>query len=311
MAKPRNKWVDYLQYLAVRVFAMFVHMFPVERNYRTARWLGEILWRVDRRHRRIAREHLRLSFPDWPQDRIDRVARRSMHNMAYLAVEVMFTPKLITPTTWKRHVRLVNMAENLRLLIRRQSGLIVLSGHFGNWEIPGYLMATLGFPVVSVARPLDNPLLNEFLLGVRERTGQMVLGKKGATDGMSEVLARRGTLGFIADQDAGRKGLFVDFFGRPASTYRSVALMAVRHEVPVAVAYGRRRRLRFEFDVGIERIIYPREWADKADPVAWITQEYTRGLETVIRRAPEQYLWVHRRWKHRPDGTKAAGDGVA
>lgn len=178
MAKPRNKWVDYLQYLAVRVFAMFVHMFPVERNYRTARWLGEILWRVDRRHRRIAREHLRLSFPDWPQDRIDRVARRSMHNMAYLAVEVMFTPKLITPTTWKRHVRLVNMAENLRLLIRRQSGLIVLSGHFGNWEIPGYLMATLGFPVVSVARPLDNPLLNEFLLGVRERTGQMVLGKK-------------------------------------------------------------------------------------------------------------------------------------
>jgi len=311
MAKPRNSLVDYLQYLGVRIFAMFVHMFPVERNYRTARWLGEILWRLDRRHRRIATEHLRLSFPHWTPQRVDRVARKSMHNMAYLAVEVLFVPRLITPATWRRHVRLVNIAESLRLLIRRESGFIFLTGHFGNWEIAGYLMATLGFPSVSLARPLDNPLLNEFLLGVRERTGQAVLGKKGATEGMSEVLTRRGTLAFIADQDAGRKGLFVDFFGRPASTYRSVALMAVRHEVPVVVAYGRRRRPRFEFDVGVQRIIYPREWADKDDPVAWITQEYTRQLEMIIRRAPEQYLWVHRRWKHRPDGAKAGGDGVA
>jgi len=311
LARPRNKLVDYLQYLALRIFAMFVEMFRVERNYRTARWVAEALWRIDRRHRRVACGHLRRSFPDWPEDRLRRVARRSMHHMVYLGVEVLFLPRLITPTTWQRHVRLVNMAENLRLLIRQENGLIVLTGHFGNWEIAAYLMATLGFAVVSVARPLDNPLLNAFLLGVRERTGQTILGKTGAAEGMSDVLARRGTLAFLADQDAGRKGLFVDFFGRAASTYRSVALMAVRHGVPVAVAYGLRRGARFEFDVGIERIIRPAEWADKQDPVAWITQEYTRELEKVVRRAPEQYLWVHRRWKHRPDGTKAGGDGVA
>jgi len=187
----------------------------------------------------------------------------------------------------------------------------MLPGHFGNWEVIGYTMATLGFPTVSVARPLDNPYINEYVMGVRERTGQSILYKKGATASMSDVLAGRGTLCFIADQDAGRKGLFVDFFGRPASTYRSIALMAIRHEVPVVVGYGKRLSDRFEFEIGIARIIYPHEWAGRDDEVRWITQEFTRVLEDIIRAAPEQYLWLHRRWKHRPDGTKAPGDGVA
>ncbi len=311
MARPRSNLTNWLEYLAARVFAMFVHMFPAEDNYRTARWVGRLLWRLDRRHRRIACAHLRRSFPGWGEGRVRRTARESFQHMVYLGMELLLTPGRIAPTTWRRHVRLLNMSENLRRLLRRRRGMIVLTGHFGNWEIAAYLMATLGLPMASVARPLDNPLLNEFLFAVRERTGQRILRKRGATAAMSEVLAHRETLAFIADQDAGRRGLFVDFFGRPASTYRSVALMAVRHGVPVAVAYGRRRGRPFEFDVGIQRIIDPGEWAGRDDPVRWVTQEYTRALEQVIRTAPEQYLWVHRRWKHRPDGTRAGGDGVA
>ena len=311
MARPRNKALDRLQYLALRLFAMFVHMFDVRKNYRTARWIGELLWRVLPRHRRIACEHLRRSFPDWPEGRIRRVARKSFHNLVYLGLEVLLTPRLITPNRWRRHIRLRNMHQTVRLLVRQDTGLIMLTGHFGNWEVIGYTMATLGFPTVSVARPLDNPYINEYVMGVRERTGQSILYKKGATATMSDVLAGRGTLCFIADQDAGRKGLFVDFFGRPASTYRSIALMAIRHEVPVVVGYGKRLNDRFEFEIGIARVIYPHEWAGRDDEPTWITQEFTRALEDIVRAAPEQYLWLHRRWKHRPDGTKAPGDGVA
>ena len=311
MARKRSTLIDVLQYLALRLFAMFVHMFRVHKSYRTARWMGELAWRIDRRHRRIACGHLRRSFPDWPEERIERVARKSMHNLLYLVVEVLFTPRLITPKTWRRHIRLHNMTETLQLLIRQDAGLILLTGHFGNWEVVGYMMATLGFPSVSVARPLDNPYVNQYLLGVRERTGQHILQKKGASESMSDVLARRGTLAFIADQDAGRKGMHVDFGGRTASTYRSIALLAARHSVPIVVGYARRLSDDFEFDVGIARVIHPAEWAGRDDELTWITQQFTRELEGVVRSAPEQYLWVHRRWKSRPDGTRVAGDGVA
>ncbi len=307
MARPRNKFVDYLQYLALRAFAAFMWMFDVRTNYRSARWLAELLWRVDRRHRRIACGHLRLSFPDWPEQRIQRIARKSMHHMVYLGVDMLFTPRLIKPNRWSRHIRLKNIGELIRLLVRQQTGVILLTGHFGNWEVVGYLTATLGFPSVSVARPLDNPYVNDFVMGVRERTGQGILYKKGAAASMTDILRRRGALAFIADQDAGRKGLFVDFFGRPASTYRSIGLMASRHRVPVVVGYGKRIGSNFEFEIGIKRIIYPEQWAGRDEEVTWFTSE----LEQVIRSAPEQYLWVHRRWKHRPDGSKAPADGVA
>jgi KDO2-lipid IV(A) lauroyltransferase len=310
MAGRRNKLADYLEYLALRIVAVFLGMFSVRTNYRTGRWIGELLWRIDPRHRRIAREHLRRSFPDWPAERVDRVARRSMHNLLYLGLEVAFTPRLITPLTWRRHVRLRNMSETLRHLLAREQGLILLTGHFGNFEVVGYTMATLGFPTISVARPLDNPYIWEHVVGLLERTGQSFLYKKGAMQSADAVLGAGGSLSVVADQDAGRRGLFVDFFGRAASTYKSIALLAIRYEVPVLIGYGKRLSDAFDFEIGVQRIIRPAEWAGEDDPVRWITQEYTRELENVVRSAPEQYLWAHRRWKHRPDGTIAPG-GVA
>ena len=96
----------------------------------------------------------------------------------------------------------------------------------------------------------------------------------------------------------------MDFFGRKASTYKIIALLAREYNLPIVVGYGRRLDENYHFELGIQRMILPHEWADKEDPVMWITQEYTTALEQVVRSAPEQYLWVHRRWKHRPKGSK-------
>jgi KDO2-lipid IV(A) lauroyltransferase len=293
MAKPRNNFLDYLAYLGVRLFAMFVHMFGWRANYRTAALLGNLLFRLDKRHR------------------IRAIAKASMRNLMYLAVEVLFTTRLITPGRWRRHIKLTNMAETIRLLAERESGFVMATPHFGNWEVVGYMMATLGFPVVAVARPLDNPYVNDYMMSVRENTGMSILYKKGATQSMDEIIESKGIIGFIPDQDAGRKGVFVDFFGRQASTYKSVALMAITHNVPLIVGYGKRLDEEYHFEIGIQRIVYPREWTGKPDPLLWVTQEWTTAMEDVIRRAPEQYLWVHRRWKHRPDGEPAGPDGIA
>jgi len=311
MAKPRNKFVDCLQYLGLRLFEMFIKMFSVEANYVTAFHMGNVLFYLDHRHRRRAKEHLRRSFPEWDEKRIRKVAKASMRNMVYLGLEVLLTPDLITPTKWRQHLALTGQKENIRQLLRQQRGAIYLTGHFGNWEVIGYAMATVGFPVYAVARPLDNTYLNEHILGVRQRNGMIVLDKKGATEQANDILDNCGAVSFIADQDAGRKGCFVDFFGRKASTYKSIALLAMRHEVPVIVGYGRRLTESFNFEIGVQRIIHPREWADVDKPMEWITQEYTKALEDVVRAAPEQYLWVHRRWKHRPRGEPLAKDGIA
>jgi len=311
MAKPRKKVVDYLQFLALRVFEMAIRMFPVRANYTTAALLGDLIYYLDRRHRLRAIEHLRRSFPDWPEAKLRKVARRSMQNMFFLGVEVLFTPLLITPATWRRHVTFVNQRENLLQLLRQERGAIYVTGHFGNWEVIGYTMARVGFPVYAVARPLDNPYVNEHLLGVRQRTGMTILDKKGVAEQVDDILDGNGAISFIADQDAGRRGLFVDFFARKASTYKSIGLMAMRHEVPIIVGYGRRLGKGFRFEIGVERIIRPEEWADQDDPLTWVTQAYTTALENVVRRAPEQYLWVHRRWKHRPKGEETGPDGIA
>lgn len=311
MAKPRNKLLDFLQYVGLRVFAMFVHMFGLRANYRTGRIIGNLLYKFDRRHRNRAIEHLRRSFPDWPESKYRTVARASMRNMIYLGLEFLLTTRLVTHGTWRRHVKLTNLGETLRLLLERKTGLIMVTGHFGNWEVVGYTMAALGFPTVSVARRIDNPFVDCYVLGMRERAGQRIIDKRGATQVVPEVLQQREVVCFIADQDAGRTGAFVDFFHRKASTYKAIALMAMEHQTPIVVGYGRRVKEQYGFEIGAHRIIYPRQWQDKDDPMMWITQEYTTAMEEVVRLAPEQYLWVHRRWKHRPRGEQPGPDGIA
>ena len=300
--KKRNDLLDRLTYVALRLVAMILHCFPVDLNLQTAKLIGTIMFIVDRRHRERAMGNLRRSFPDLPDQQRAILARRSMQQLVMLAVEVLFTTRLIRLDTWARYCRLTNFHETLGLLLDHRRGLIMLTGHYGNWEILGYVLATIGFQTTSIARPLDNPYVNEWLLGVRERQGQRIIAKTGATQEVTDVLSQNGAVGFIADQNAGSKGIFVDFFGRLASTYKSIGLLAMQYEVPVVIGYARRHGDRFYFEVGVQDVIYPDDWKPQPDPLRYITQRYTRGIESIVRNDPGQYLWVHRRWKTRPKG---------
>jgi KDO2-lipid IV(A) lauroyltransferase len=305
MPKARSDLIDRLQYVGLRLVSMCMHCWPVEANLGVARLLGNFMYAVDRKHRERALANLRRSFPEKSDADLRRLARRSMQQLFMLFVETLFTTRLVRLDTAGRYVRLREFQHLLRMLMDGRHGLILLTGHDGNWEILGYVLATLGFQTTSIARPLDNPYVNDFLLKVRERKGQRIIAKKGATDEVLSVLESRGAVGFIADQNAGSKGIFVDFFGRKASTYKSIGLLAMQFEVPVVIGYARRVNDRFQFDLGVQDIIHPDDWKDQPDPLRYITQRYTKAIEDFVRADPGQYLWVHRRWKTRPKGEVA------
>ena len=300
MAKRRSKIADLSVYLVIRGIVAVAQMMTVEQSYEFARVLARILYRFDSRHRKIGLENLKHAFGDQYDDaHRDRIIRGVYDHFCMLLMEILHIPRKLDPTTWRDRITLVGQKHVLERLLDG-GPLIMLTGHFGNWEMAGYLFGVFGFPPNSVARSLDNPYLDDFLRSFRERTGQKMIPKNGGYDQMLDVLRNGGILSFLADQDAGQRGIYVDFFGRPASTHKAIALLAIEHNAPVVVGYARRIGPGFRYEVGCDAIIEPSEWADSPDAVRLLTQRYTSALEAYIRKNPEQYLWLHRRWKHQP-----------
>src|SRR5215212_2331708 len=302
--RPRRRVLDYLVYLAVRLVVAVAQAMTVEQSYALAELIAAVLYRVDRRHRQVGMENLRLAFGDrYTEAERDRIVRDVYRHFCMMLMEILHIPRKLHPTTWRHRITLVGHEKVVDRLLKG-GPVIMLSGHFGNWEMAGYLFGVFGFPPNSVARTLDNPYLDRFLRSFRERTGQAMIPKTGGYDQMLQVLRSGGVLSFLADQDAGERGLFVEFFGRPASTHKAIALLAIEHRAPVVVGYARRIGPGFRYEVGCDAVIDPDEWTGTADDVRLLTQRYTAALEAVIRRAPEQYLWLHRRWKHQPKPRK-------
>lgn len=293
------------EFLPLRSLAAAVQCIDPAQNLRTASLLGTAYarWGAGRTER--ARRHLRQAMPELSESEVDRIAIESIQYMFRLfLVDTLAMPRLVNPWSWQEHVELGDFEEGVKLLLSDKPVLLV-TGHSGNWELLGFALATMGFPMTALARPLDNPHLYRWVLGLREARGLKVLTKWGATDRIDSLLVsddpadRR--IGFIADQNAGDGGLFVPWFGRLASSYKSIGLLAMKYEVPVVV--GAARRVdgdRFRYRIELIDHFGPDDWCDAPDPLFYITARFNRGLETMVRRAPGQYLWIHRRWKSRP-----------
>jgi len=304
--KVRRPWLDYLVYLAVRVVVALAQMFTIEQSYALARSLAWVMYKLDGRHRQVGIENLRMAYGEalGDADR-DRIVRGVYRHFCMMIMELLHTPRKIHLTNWRQYIQLVGHEP---ILDRLMTGgpIILLTGHYGNWEIAGYLFGMFGYPTYSVARTLDNPYLERFLRAFRERTGQKLIAKSGGYDQILEVLQSGRALSMLADQDAGQRGMFVDFFGRPASTHKAIALLAIEHQAPVVVGVARRIGPGFRYEIRCAEIIEPAEFDGSADDARLLTQRYTSALEQLVRQDPSQYLWLHRRWKHQPRKPRVA-----
>jgi KDO2-lipid IV(A) lauroyltransferase len=306
MSKPRSKIADFAVYLVVRVVVCFLQALSLRAACRVAEGLAWLVYHVDRRHRLVALDNLRHAFGEGDAAERDRLVRAVYRHFCVMLMEIIHSPRKLHPQNWKQHLTLLNSQSIVDVLLTDQP-LLIVSGHFGNWELGGYILALLGFRTHAIARPLDNPYVDDFLRRFRELTGQKVLRKRGDFDKMQQVLATNGILLTLGDQDAGQKGLYVDFFGRPASTHKAVAFLSLEYNVPMMVLTGTRAAPLAACGNGAWRyegeaadIIYPEEYKDRSDAVPALTQRFTAALERMIRRHPEQYFWLHRRWKHQP-----------
>ncbi|MBX9582173.1 MAG: hypothetical protein K2X87_17855 [Gemmataceae bacterium] len=297
--KARRPALDLAVYLAVRLAVAVVHMLPVPLALTLADGVGWLAYRLDRRHRAVAADNLRHAFPGLDPPAVDRLVRACYRHFARVAVEMVLLPRKLHVGCWRRYAGMYHMTEMIAPLFARRPALIV-TAHFGNWELAGRMIGLVGMRTYAIARVLDNPRLERFLKRLRQGTGQEVIAKKDDFDRLTGVLKAGAKVATLADQDAGPRGVFVDFFGRPASTHKAVALMAVEFDAPLVVIGVPRTAEPFFYEVVCEEVIDPRDYAGRVDAVAAMTRQYTAALERLIRRHPEQYFWLHRRWKHQP-----------
>lgn len=309
MSKQRSQVADYSLYVVMRIAIAIAQALPFWLACHIADLMAWLAYQIDKRHREVALDNLRHAFPGQYTDaELDGMVRACYRHFCVMLMEILFLPRLINLNNWRECLLFRTHGEAVRMLdlLLNDRPVLMATGHFGNWEVSSYVLGLLGVKFHGIARPIDNPYVDEWLRGFREAQGQKILAKKGDFEQIQSVLSAGGVLGTLADQDAGQRGLFVDFLNRPASTHKALALLAIEHNVPIAVVAAARLDKPLKYLGMVEDVIYPEEYAGRPDAVRAITQRYTTALERMVCQFPEQYFWLHRRWKHQPPVKKRA-----
>lgn len=303
-----------LEYLAFRLVICAIECLPVRTAARLAdllAWLFHHLLPRKLTRFAVTKENLQRAFGASLSAReTDRLTVGMWRHLFRTVIEMVQSPRKLCVQRYRAAGDFVNLSFTNEVLLAGRP-MLLLGGHFGNWEIAVNLFGLWGFPMGVVAREMDNPLLDDWFRRYREAGGHRQMMKKGSYDDMIELLRRGGSLALMCDQDAGPRGMFVDFFGSPASTFKSIALLALEYEALILVGTVVRlpddftERTWSHFEIRGEEAIDPRTLTTN-DPAREITQRFTSALERAIRRAPEQYFWVHRRWKTEPKAKKKA-----
>ncbi|MBU1698850.1 MAG: lysophospholipid acyltransferase family protein [Candidatus Eisenbacteria bacterium] len=283
-----------MQYAALRLFIGAVSIGPRAVALWWARRWGDIAFEIIRIRRGVTLENLRCAFPDREQAWILRVARSAYRNFAMTMIEVGLLNRFSKEDILKRQTAHGEMAFDVAL--ERGSGGVLLSAHFGNWEYLGGYFALRGYPINFLVRSQRNRLVDEFLNKNRRRLGVGIIPVGPSVRLIYKHLRANECVAFLLDQDAGHDGRFFEFLGRPASFATGPILFARRTGASILIGYGYRRP-GGRFVLEIEPPIETDPDLSEDEDVDRITRLYIRHLEGVIRRFPEQWFWMHRRWK--------------
>ncbi len=301
--KGKSKALQIVECVAFYAAVAVARPLPVRVLRALCGFLGQILYVAAPRRRKIALENIRTAFGGkMSEKQMERIARQSCKAFLLTAAEMIKSPfrvkdgNVLAKSRYK-----IDHVQHLFLKAKRihdqSGGCIFVTPHLGNWELLPHISAQIGIPLAVVIRPLDNPYLERAILSSRIGSGHLMVPKANAMFYLDRVLRKGTSVAMLPDQSH-NKGLRVEFFGKTATVTPIPALLALRHRRPVVVVAACRTDDPYLFEGFVSDPIWPDpDKTDDAPEIARITHEINARMEEIITRFPEQYLWMHDRWK--------------
>lgn len=293
---------DHLEYIGTLILGFIVRLLPLKVALGLGDLLGDFAFSVLHIRRKVTLDNLRAAFPEKGERERRAIARRTYRNFLKTAIEHLRFP-LLTDENIHRLVEFEG-AEHFRWAFAQGRGTLCLSGHFGNWQLMGTAIRAAGYPMHFVVQEQRNKLVDAVLNRYRAKFGTKIIYAAGGAREILKALRENSFVAILADQDAGRDGVFVEFLGRNASTPKGPALLALKTQAPIVfgvdvrLADGRHRAIIHALRLdGLTGATPENVWT--------VTQSYTAMLEKYVRLYPDQWFWMHRRWKTRPPREEA------
>ena len=296
--KKRSKaaFMVWLEFIPFWFLYQLIRIMPLKMAYVLDRFLFQILFWIDFKHRRRAIAHVLHAGVAKTPGRARQIAQAAFLSFAKLLVEIIKMDQSFKPEM----ISFKSSADSYdRTFGAHKTNVIVVTAHYGNWELAGSFWATLsGFPMVSIMRPFSNPLIGKYILKGREASNHQSISKDGGMRGLLRALKEGKTIAILADQHASVRegGLETTFFGQPCRTHSSPALLHLRTGIPIVPQLTRRLDDNGHFEFIMGDMIDYKPTDDKEKDLRIVTQMYTTALEKLIAQDPTQWLWAHRRW---------------
>ena len=292
---------EWLAYRVVWSVLKFTGALPRPLARAMGAGIARMLFQVTPRLHRIAKFNLQMAFPEWTVAQREATLRGMVRSLGWMAAEFARMPHYTRENI--EEIIVLDGNEHFLEGRRRGKGVLFLTAHLGGWELSSYAHALYGYPLHYMARPLDNARLDALVNRYRELSGNKPIFKNESARAMLKILRRADTVGILADQNTlPEEGAFVDFFGTPACTTTGIARVALHTGAAVVPGYAvwdqslNKYRLRFEPPLELIRT------GDAERDILENTQRFAKVTEEIIRKYPEQWVWVHARWKTRPKG---------
>jgi KDO2-lipid IV(A) lauroyltransferase len=292
------KYFHSIMVTAVHTFFIFLGLIPRSVSRCCGNFIGKLWYLADRRRRNITLDNLRRAFADEKSEKeINILAKKVFCNIGQIPFEIGWSLRL-RRDDFDRYFHIEGLTNYLNAL-EKGRGVLVLTAHMGNWELLPVVSAMTGKTVSVVYRPLDFSPLDEFFIYCRSRFGDRVLARSGAMKKIVWHIKRGEAVAMLMDQNVGwRKGVFVDFFGCRACTSKFMALLAIKTGAVVVPLFVARENDGFRAEFGAEAPLIVT--GDNTKDIEENTQQYNHIIEAFVRRYPDQWFWVHQRWKTRP-----------
>ena len=311
MARKKSATRIWLEYIPVRVLFAILGTMPRAWALRVGESIGRLAYRLAGSLRRVAHRNLEIAFPEKSTDERAAIARGSFENLGRVLGELTQFPRA-TRESLEQTIEFEfkseesKTSEELALVKAEHAkgrGMLLLGPHLGNWEIGVFAYSAIEDKLNYLARPLDNPRIEDFTVRLRTRFGNRPIDKNSSVMKVMEILRGGGILGVLPDVNVlGRDGVFVPFFGKLANTTSGVAMIAARTNaiiVPMCCIWDRdKKKYRVRYGKMIEHV----NTGNRHDDVIATTAAFTAEMEKFIRAYPDQWLWIHKRWKTRPEG---------